>query len=61
MASISFKKREKLYLLVEGALALPGAYATEEEAGVPGTLSQGVRTALTYISNAAKDVKVPLS
>lgn len=54
LASISFKKREKLYSLVEAAMALPGAYSEQGQ----GVMSEGVKTALLYISNAAKDVKV---
>mmetsp|Transcript_31174 Transcript_31174/g.52609 ORF Transcript_31174/g.52609 Transcript_31174/m.52609 type:complete len:877 (+) Transcript_31174:43-2673(+) len=53
MASISFKKKEKLYQLVQGAMELDGAYAE----GSNFALSQGVKTALLYIDNLRRDIR----
>ena len=52
LAALDFKKREKIRSLVDEAiLSLDGGYNAET-----GTFSPGVRTALQYINNAAKDI-----
>jgi hypothetical protein len=52
---VSFRKKEQLYSLVSGALDLPGAYA---EGAAAGGLSVPVKTALAYIQNCRKDIRV---
>jgi hypothetical protein len=52
MATMSTKKKSKLYELIQGALDLPNGMAAD------GSLSEGIKTALAYINNAAKDVRV---
>ena len=54
MASIDFKKKERLNALVAQALQLEGAFAESGNA----VLSEGVKTALLYIGNCQQDVGV---
>lgn len=52
LAALDFKKREKIRTLVDEAiLGLDGGYNAESA-----TYSAGVKTALQYINNAAKDI-----
>ena len=51
LAAISFKAREKLRTLVDETMAMPGSMAED------GTVEVGIKTALLYINNAAKDVR----
>ena len=51
LAAISFKAREKLRTLVDETMAMPGSMAED------GSVEVGVKTALLYINNAAKDVR----
>jgi hypothetical protein len=55
MATMTIKKKAKLYEMVEGALELEGGM------GPDGALTEAVKTALVYINNAAKDARVSLS
>ena len=54
LASISFRKREKLISLVDEACNLDGA--TEEGSN---SVSGGMKVSLLYINNAAKDIRNP--
>ncbi len=53
LAAITFKKREKILNMVDAALDMEGGL--EEGGG----MSVGVKTALLYIGNAAKDIRSP--
>ena len=54
LASISFKKREKILSLVDETVAMEGVIDPETRAMTP-----NLKVALLYISNAAKDVRNP--
>lgn len=64
MASIDFKKKEKLNSLVAKALQLEGAFASDNvsysssSSSTSAALSEGVKTALRYISNCQQDIGV---
>jgi thioredoxin len=67
LASVSFKKREKLLALVDEAVAMEGAMepaadtdnSSSSSSSSTGVVSQGLKVALLYINNAAKDVRDP--
>jgi thioredoxin-like negative regulator of GroEL len=53
LATLDFKKREKLRSLIDSALALPGG------ADEVGNLSNGAKVSIKYITNAGKDIRNP--
>lgn len=61
MASMTFRKKEKLYKLIENALIGYNPIATAITSDVPSTVtsSESLQTALLYINNAAKDIMNP--
>jgi len=64
MASMTFSKKEKLKGLVTAALSLPGAVEAEGQGGdstgafAPHRPTVGVQTALAYLQNAIRDIRV---
>lgn len=63
MASINFKKKEKLYSLIEDAMKLDKAYEINLPAQYSTTspkveLHEGVRVVLAYLENCQKDILV---
>jgi hypothetical protein len=54
LASITFKKKNKINVMVEEAIDMPGGLLE----GTSWSLSKGVETALLYITNAARDIEV---
>jgi thioredoxin len=70
-SSISFKKKEKLYKLVEEVMNMHDAYqstssqddvntlfSSQSASSKSNSLSEGVKTALLYINNCKKDIRV---
>ena len=60
LASFSFQKKQKLKGLVAHALSLEGAFAVVDGVQSTTKASPALLTALQYIDNVAKDIRVSM-